>query len=158
MTSFTERAVAAGMTLLLAGGVTVGAATIAKRGSDPDRTLVITAPAPVALRSPGRPSCQPADDEPAQEKPDRAQHHGVKVPPAADDDPTPVVDPPPTEAPRASTPPDPTPTDEPTPPPPVGAAGAGLDRPVRRLVVVTGRLRLRLRRLPRAPPRARVTS
>ena len=106
--SVADRFVAAGMTILLAGGVTVGAVEIAKRHPSRD---VVRAEAPVvATVAPAAPifaEPTPEVTEPAdrpREKEDRGEHSDVEVPPVA-------VDPTPTEEPT------PAPTEEPTPSP-----------------------------------------
>jgi len=120
-----ERAVAAGVTLLLAGGVTVGAVT-ATRDRGPER------PEPkIALAAPQARPDRAADDlattvpsipvEP-EEKADKGRHESpnVQVPdpeptPEPTDEPTPEPTDEPTPEPTDE--PTPDPTDEPTPPP-----------------------------------------
>jgi RNA polymerase sigma-70 factor (ECF subfamily) len=120
VSSLTERAVAAGMTLLLAGGVTVGAATIAHRHNAGQAAAVrAEAPAPSPREARTAPSPQPAATEPDAtkpvERPDRG-HHVVMTVPTPQPTPEPSAEPTaePTTDPSATPTPDPSPTDSPT--------------------------------------------
>src|SRR5262245_37221344 len=123
-----ERVVAAGMTILLAGGVTVGAAKIVRSGGDdaPTRaaaTHVTLAVEPVGKPAPSRlqedvPPLKDLDDTGSDTLP-------VVIDPPAEIDGPPAVDPSQTEAPPAEAPPtepspspDPEPSPTPEPPPP----------------------------------------
>jgi hypothetical protein len=121
--SISERVVAAGMTILLAGGVTVGAATIVKhRDHDADRAAA-PSPAAVAAPSPAAPVVvvPPVEREPRLDavkagkgsEPEPSPTGEVVVPPLDDPSTSPVPDP------SASPTPDPTsPGPSPTGPPP----------------------------------------
>jgi RNA polymerase sigma-70 factor (ECF subfamily) len=122
-TGVTERVVAAGMTLLLAGGVTVGAATIVRRDHDRQATDR-TAAAPV-VREPQ--SVAPAGEAPDVPVGDPEEPAKVKASARKNDEPkgqAPVVVEPPAEEPSPSPSqepePSPTPSPEPTQPPVVG--------------------------------------
>jgi RNA polymerase sigma-70 factor (ECF subfamily) len=119
--TISERVVAAGMTLLLAGGVTVGAATIVKhRERDADRAA---APPPAAVASPSpelpvipvpaierEPRPEPTKDATEEAEPDPSPTDPVVVPPVEDPSSSPTTDP------TGSPSPDPT---SPSPGPPV---------------------------------------
>ena len=118
--SLSERVVAAGMTLLVAGGVTVGAAKIVQDRSGPEPAQVAQAAAVVAEASGGEAApveevVQPAEDP-------RSERDVVEVAPVVEPSPSPdpelVVDPSPVPSPTEAPPPDPSPTEEPPPPPP----------------------------------------
>jgi hypothetical protein len=107
----TERVVAAGMTILVAGGVTVGAATIVKDRVDRDapaqRSGAVVAPvAPVIEEEPeAEPTAVgPARDDQPRVKPSKD--------PAQDSDPAVIL---PVDDPAASPSADPSPTDDPSP-------------------------------------------
>jgi RNA polymerase sigma-70 factor (ECF subfamily) len=125
-----ERLVAAGMTLLLAGGVTVGAAKIVRDGAEPERSgtvaeaaVPVVVPVPIAPddrtapvveevpedlpRSPGDIVIEPVLGEPAPV---------VEPSPVTEPEPSPVVDPSP-EPPPAEEPVEPTPPPPPPSPP-----------------------------------------
>jgi hypothetical protein len=118
--SMTERVVAAGMTILVAGGVTMGAATIVKSRGDREQgnrvAPVVASPAapqteasevlaPVVAPSPEeQPRVKPSQEEPVEEEP------ASVVDPPVDD---PAASPSPDASPSA----DPSPTDEPSPSP-----------------------------------------
>lgn len=106
-----ERAVAAGVTLLLAGGVTVGAVTVTRdRGPEVGRERIVAAAPARAEKAPAPQVAEPAPDVPvveaAPEKPDRGHHStpNVEVPPST----VPSPDPDPSEPPAE-------PTDDPSP-------------------------------------------
>lgn len=112
-----ERVLAAGMTLLVAGGVTVGATTIAKDRGNDDGPVRAEAPAPVVVA----PAADPDVWEP-QPRFDQRPPKEAQGPPEAREDaeavePSPSVapSPEPTEAPSPE--PTETPTPEPTPDP-----------------------------------------
>jgi RNA polymerase sigma-70 factor (ECF subfamily) len=122
--SISERVVAAGMTILLAGGVTVGAATIVKhRDRDADRATA-SPPAAVVSPAPAAPAVvvPPVEREPRPEsvkggkgsEPEPSPTDPVVVPPVDDPGASPTPDP------GQSPTPDPSPTDTPSPtgPPP----------------------------------------
>jgi hypothetical protein len=122
VSSFTERAVAAGMTLVLAGGVTVGAATIVHRHTSqaPAVRAEAATSTPRALPSPSAASPGRArnDVSPRTDKPSPNEPVVVPVPKAL-----------PTPSPSAepSTAPNPDPSTAPSPEPspsPTGATGA----------------------------------
>jgi RNA polymerase sigma-70 factor (ECF subfamily) len=123
--SMTERVVAAGMTILVAGGVTVGAATIVKSRGDREQGQRAEAPAavvvPVVTESPAaEPSptaVGPERVEPSRTKPPKEEPEDpgtVVVPPVEDpaetpaEDPSPGADPSPSDDPSTSPTPDPT--------------------------------------------------
>jgi RNA polymerase sigma-70 factor (ECF subfamily) len=112
---FGERVIAAGMTLLVAGGVTVGATTIAKHDRDADRQGVRATPAVI------QPSPQPTkvfEPKPERERPvDEPTRKEAKGPPEVSVEAV-VVEPSPTVSPTvASETPSPVPTESPSPEP-----------------------------------------
>jgi len=110
-----ERVVAAGVTLLVAGSVTVGAATIARNGGErADRVE-----APVAVVAEPAPTVEQAEEVAPRQQVVVREDRGERVKPVVVE-PSPVVpSPEPTEAPAPSPtePPVTTPTPEPTPEP-----------------------------------------
>jgi RNA polymerase sigma-70 factor, ECF subfamily len=129
-TGFAERAVAAGVTLLLAGGVTVGAVTATRdRGPEHAPEVRIAAAAPTTDET-DRELLPVRDDvagpvvaDEAIEKPDRGHHETPVVadpaPPTETEAPTPE----PTEQPPATESPSPS-SEEPSPSPPVAPVPA----------------------------------
>jgi RNA polymerase sigma-70 factor (ECF subfamily) len=120
---FGERVVAAGMTLLVAGGVTVGAATIVReRGDRIDRA---EAPA-VAPPAPAPPVDRAEESVPRQEPVVSRKERVDRVKPVVvEPNPTVVPTPSPTVPPSVSPTPTPTPTPTPAPtPPPIPPAPA----------------------------------
>ncbi|MCI0636161.1 MAG: sigma-70 family RNA polymerase sigma factor [Actinobacteria bacterium] len=127
-----ERLVAAGVTLLLAGGVTVGAAKIVtgRAGEPADRATVIS-PAPVVTKfreEPPKEGASPVfddarlgDDEPKAEPPI------VVEPSVVEPSPSPVADPSPEPEPSPSPEAEPPPEETPPPPPPAPAWSLSLD-------------------------------
>jgi RNA polymerase sigma-70 factor, ECF subfamily len=113
-----ERLVAAGMTLLLAGGVTVGAAKIVSHRAEEEplaRAEVTAAPAPVVTDDH---IAQPIDENPRVEA--TSAKHEVRAEPPVDVPPSPAVDPsqaPVVETPPEDTEPSPTPSPDPSPAP-----------------------------------------
>ncbi len=118
--SMSERVVAAGMTLLLAGGVTVGAATIVKHRERDAGDRAAAALAVIASPSPNLPVVVPAVErdprpEPAKNGKNRSEPEPdpadpVLVPPVEDPSASPTPDP--------SESPTPDPTTQPSPEPP----------------------------------------
>ncbi len=112
-----EKILVAGLTLLVAGGVTVGAATVARDRSD--RAQPIAAPAaPVVTPAQAEEQEEPAEPavaEDAVEKRAKGERHAD----AAEEVVPPVVEPspPPSEAPSPTAEPSPPPSGEPSPPP-----------------------------------------
>jgi RNA polymerase sigma-70 factor (ECF subfamily) len=133
-TSMAERVVAAGVTLLVAGGVTVGAATIKSRIDKGKEERA--APSPAVVQPPVQttqaPEVQVTPDaerqRPARERPEKGGDRGDQVAGAADDpavvdpgaSPSPGADPSPgtSPSPGSSPSPDATPTPPPIPPAP----------------------------------------
>ena len=114
--SISERVVAAGMTLLVAGSVTVGAATIKDR-IDRDRTERAAAPAVVETQEPASaPSLAPAP-EPAPEAPKKKDN-------------APRTKPKPTEVPEAVVPPVVDPALDPSPGPSTDPSGGPSPSPI----------------------------
>jgi RNA polymerase sigma-70 factor (ECF subfamily) len=114
---FGERVLAAGMTLLVAGGVTVGAATIVKNRGDHDtgRVVAAAAPAPVIEEERTPAVAEPPRDRPRDDRPPMGESDDVHVDPVVVE-PSPTVEP--TEAPPdPTTEPEPTPEPEPSPEP-----------------------------------------
>jgi hypothetical protein len=114
-----ERLVAAGVTLLLAGGVTVGAAKIVSHRADEEplaRAEVTAAPVPVVTNHRIAPS---VDQNPRAEA--TSGKHEIKAePPVVLPDPTPEAETPPepvVDEPLPTPSPNPSPSPEPTPPP-----------------------------------------
>jgi RNA polymerase sigma-70 factor (ECF subfamily) len=117
--SMADRVIAAGMTLLVAGGVTVGAASIAKHRSDRGHVEAVAAP-PTVAASPTPAVAPPVKQEPHQNQPSRSDRldNGPKaVPPVRGGDPSPLPPPTPTPVPTPTPTPDPTTTPPPVPPP-----------------------------------------
>jgi hypothetical protein len=110
--SLSERVVAAGMTPLVAGGVTVGAAKIVHDRSGPEPAQVAQAAAAVAEASGG-------GTEPVEEEGPRSERDAVEVAPAVEPSPSPEPRarrrPSPVPSPTEAPPPDPSPTEEPSP-------------------------------------------
>jgi RNA polymerase sigma-70 factor (ECF subfamily) len=139
-TGLAERAVAAGVTLLVAGGVTVGAVTVT-RDRSPEPTPVRAAAAPTTAVEAAQVRAQ--DEEVADRQPDRerpselerserdedavpATDEPTDEPAAPDPTPAPVTDPSPSPPPPAEPTPDPSSSSSPDPttssPPPVPVA------------------------------------
>jgi hypothetical protein len=134
--SMTERVVAAGMTILVAGGVTVGAATIVKDRGDREQgnrvAPVVASPAapqteapevlvPVVAPSPEeQPRVEPVAEEPVEEPSPEVVAPVVDPSASPTTEPSPTTDPSPTDTPS----PDASPT--PTGPPPAPAWDFGL--------------------------------
>lgn len=132
-----ERVVAAGMAVLLAGGVTVGAATLAKRSDDreqaraADRVTAVAPAPPVIEEDPvAAPPETPVVDRPKKEGPDRSRGEGRND--QAEEGPLPVI--PPIDdstddsdetEPDPGTSPDPSDGPSPEPPPPPSAPAWG---------------------------------
>lgn len=112
--SVSERILAAGMTLLVAGGVTVGAAKIVQDRSRPEASEVAAAAAAV-VGAPEADIQEAPEVAPAPEEPrpvhDETPVEPVVVEPSPSEDP--AVEPIPSEEPT----PPPSPSEEPTPPP-----------------------------------------
>jgi RNA polymerase sigma factor (sigma-70 family) len=121
--SMAERVIAAGMTIIVAGGVTVGAAKIVQNRGKPATAEVAAAAAVVAEAAPTEPDPGPADEiaprdretvvEPVLVEPAPSEVPGPSVEPVPSEVPSPTVEPSPTEAP----PPSPSPTEDPPPTP-----------------------------------------
>ena len=142
-----ERIIAAGLTIVVAGGVTVGAATIARDRSGSDRPVAVAA-APVAVPSDGPADGDPSPGQPAQTADEQAERQakgdrqedatedrgeadvvapGLVDPPAEpvvepnagpSDEPAPPAEPTPGEpTPSGGPTAEPTPSGEPAPPP-----------------------------------------
>jgi RNA polymerase sigma-70 factor (ECF subfamily) len=117
-----EKIIAAGLTLLVAGGVTVGAATIAGDRAARDKPEAVAA-APVAVPTSDPTPSEPAQADDAEGQQQKGAHHGgptkdnageVAVPPVPDEPvPTPSAEP--SASPSTEPTPDPTPSQEPTP-------------------------------------------
>jgi RNA polymerase sigma factor (sigma-70 family) len=119
---FGERVVAASMTLLVAGGVTVGAATIVKDRNEGDR--VVRTEAPAAVTTPALDPVEVTEREPRPRFDDVAPKEPQGPPEVLEEtvvvEPSPTVEPPvaaesPTPEPTES--PSPEPTEEPSPEP-----------------------------------------
>jgi hypothetical protein len=116
-----ERVVAAGMTLLLAGGVTVGAAKIVKGGDQDEPRPRAVAAAPAPTPDPPRVRAKPAHvDHPAFDAGRTGDAGDVRAgPPIVDKpEPSPVVEPTPSVEPSPSPVADPSPEPTVTLPPP----------------------------------------
>jgi RNA polymerase sigma factor (sigma-70 family) len=123
----TERLVAAGVTLLLAGGVTVGAAKIVTgRPDEPADRASVIAPAPVVTKHRKEP---PTKDASAVFTDARFRDDEVKAEPpiAVEPSPSPVAEPSPEPDPSPSPEAEPPPEEEPPPPPPAPAWSLSLD-------------------------------
>jgi RNA polymerase sigma-70 factor (ECF subfamily) len=120
VTSVGEKLVAAGVTLLLAGGVTAGAAKIARDRGQPARQAPEAAAAVVAAAAPEvaeTPEPQPVVQEPKRREPKGERADGadrIKPAPVVD----PVVEPLPVEEPSPVPEPTVGPSPTPSPPPP----------------------------------------
>jgi RNA polymerase sigma-70 factor (ECF subfamily) len=148
-TGFGERVIAAGMTLLVAGGVTVGATTIAKHRGEADRHEGVRATASPAVIQPSpqptkvlepKPKREPQNEEPMRKEakgpPEVVEEEAVVEasatlsPPVASETPSPEPTESPSPEPTQEPSPDPVPT---VPPPPAwsfdlsssGGLGAG---------------------------------
>jgi RNA polymerase sigma-70 factor (ECF subfamily) len=116
-----ERLVAAGMTLLVAGGVTVGAAKIVKNGGGDEGAAVravgsaVAQTAPVPAVDTDRPTIEdPLVDKVRPERDSRV----IEPPVLVEAEPSPTVEPSPTMDPSPSEAPSPSPEPPPPPPPP----------------------------------------
>jgi RNA polymerase sigma-70 factor (ECF subfamily) len=122
-----ERLVAAGVTILLAGGVTVGAAKIVTGRADKpaDRATVI-APAPVVTRHREEP---PRENAPAGFDDPRFGDDEIKAEPpiVVEPSPSPLAEPSPGPEPSPSPEAEPPPEETPPPPPPAPAWSLSLD-------------------------------
>jgi RNA polymerase sigma-70 factor, ECF subfamily len=113
---FGERVIAAGMTLLVAGGVTVGATTIAKHDRDADRRDGVRAtPAPAVVQPSPEPAMQAPEPKPERSV-ERSRAKNALGPPVVVEEV--VVEPSPTTSPPVtSETPSPVPTESPSPEP-----------------------------------------
>ena len=110
----TERLVAAGMTLLLAGGVTVGAAKIVNDRAEPEAPVRAEVSAPVVPSVADERVAPPVDDEPRL-KTSAGEGKIEAEPPIIAPSPSPVVEPEPAVEPPPETGPEPSPTEPPEP-------------------------------------------